>query len=336
MAIATAVAATGRKKVLVFKNGYHGGTLYFGGSTLSNSVNTNLPHDFVIAPYNDIPGTTAIIAALPKDSLAAILVEPIQGSGGCIVGNPKFLHYLNATAHQLGALFIVDEVMTSRLSNNGLSSALNLTPDLVTLGKYIGGGMSFGAFGGRKDGPMVMYDPRNGELSHSGTFNNNVVTMAAGCAGMDIYDEAAVQRLNDLGNKLRTGIESILSKNQVPGPRKRELLFVKENEKDSLFPREPSPLIIEPPEDFDFESLMLSDEESGMWVSGQGSMMSVHFSGENKTILLPLFWHHMLDNGIYIAQRGFITLNIEVTDDHIASFLLVLDAFVLKYREALS
>src|SRR4051794_3185804 len=86
MALAAAIAYTGRKKILVFKNGYHGGTLHFP-STLSD-VNVNLPHDFIIAPYNDVAGTRAIVEALPTDSLAAILVEPIQGSGGCIVGSP--------------------------------------------------------------------------------------------------------------------------------------------------------------------------------------------------------------------------------------------------------
>ena len=149
MALAAAVAYTGRTKVLAFKNGYHGGTLSFPLTT--NKINANLPHDFILAPYNNISGTQTILDSLPKDSLAAIIVECIQGSGGAIPGNENFLHFLNTRANKLGALFIVDEVMTSRLSYHGLSSELGLTPDLVTLGKWVGGGMTFGAFGGRKE-----------------------------------------------------------------------------------------------------------------------------------------------------------------------------------------
>lgn len=215
MAIAAAVAFTGRKKVLVFQNGYHGGTLTFPSPL--NVINTNLPHDFIIAPYNDIPTTKSIISHLPRETLAAILVEPIQGSGGCVVGKPEYLRYLNKVAHDVGALFIVDEVMTSRLSYHGLSSSLGLTPDLVTLGKWVGGGMTFGAFGGRKDGVMTLFDPRNGALSHSGTFNNNIITMAAGCAGLDVYTEEEVVRLNSLGERIKAGVEGILTAANISG-----------------------------------------------------------------------------------------------------------------------
>jgi glutamate-1-semialdehyde 2,1-aminomutase len=183
MALAAAVAFTNRNKILAFSNGYHGGTLTFHSGP-SRRPSVNLPHDFIVAPFNDITETKTIISKLPKDTLAAIIVEPIQGNGGCIVGTKQFLHFLNQEAHRLGALFIVDEVMTSRLSYHGYSHELGLRPDLITLGKWIGGGMTFGAFGGRKvGGVMSMFDPRNGVLSHSGTFNNNAVTMAAGLWG---------------------------------------------------------------------------------------------------------------------------------------------------------
>lgn len=333
MAIAAAVAFTGRKKILVFENGYHGGTLLFSSSL--SAINTNLPHDFVIAPYNDIPGTQSIISGLPKDSLAAILVEPIQGNGGCIVGDPKFLQYLNTTAHQRGGLFIVDEVMTSRLSYHGLSAALDLTPDLVTLGKWIGGGMTFGAFGGRKDGPMMMFDPRSGVLSHSGTFNNNIITMTAGCAGLDIYTNEEVQRLNALGKSLRSGIETILTKHNIPGTKPKESLSLAVKDIEPPVAGEPSPLLFEPEDNFDLQALSLSEEEPGMWISGQGSMMCVHFSGPSKKTLQPLFWHHMLEQGFYIAQRGFIALNLAMKDEHIKSFLSPIDSFVAKFKQAL-
>jgi glutamate-1-semialdehyde aminotransferase len=80
-----------------------------------------------------------------------------------------------------GALLIFDEVMTSRLAPGGAQEVLGITPDLTTLGKYLAGGFTFGAFGGRRD-VMAAFDAPRGRLGHAGTFNNNVVSMAAGVA----------------------------------------------------------------------------------------------------------------------------------------------------------
>ena len=108
----------------------------------------------------------------------------MMGSGGCIPADPAFLQGLRALADECGALLIFDEVMTSRLSFGGRQALLGIRPDLTSLGKYFGGGLSFGAFGGRAD-VMQRYDPRsNSALQHAGTFNNNVLTMAAGLAGL--------------------------------------------------------------------------------------------------------------------------------------------------------
>lgn len=344
MALATAIAYTGRKKILAFKNGYHGGTLSFPLNL--NKINTNLPHDFILAPYNNISDTQAVLDSLSKDSLAAIIVEPIQGSGGSIPGNKDFLHFLNTSANKLGALFIVDEVMTSRLSYHGLSSELGLTPDLVTLGKWVGGGMTFGAFGGGKK-VMSMFDPRDGILAHSGTFNNNIVTMAAGCTGIDLYSEAEVKRLNALGDILRTGLQAILFKYQVnqeqpalfkPCPMKNELESPFTGTQIST-PAAGNGITV--------ESLSLSDspknksnnphnsKKGGMWVSGRGSMMNIHFSGESEKSLQGLFWHSMLEHGVYLAQRGFIALNIEMNEGHVKKFLNVAEGFVGIYQGAL-
>jgi glutamate-1-semialdehyde 2,1-aminomutase len=255
----------------------------------------------------------------------------VQGSGGCIQGNSEFLHYLNATAHQLGALFIVDEVMTSRLSYSGLSSELKLEPDMVTLGKWIGGGMTFGAFGGRGDGPMLLFDPRDGLLKHSGTFNNNVVTMSAGCTGLDIYDAGEVERLNNLGETLKAGVQSILAEHKILGAKAPKLSTVNELANETQLIGDPSPPIILP-DGFEFASLSITDE-ARMWISGQGSMLCFHFSGDNDHSLKPLLWHHLLDNGIYIAQRGFMALNLELTDVHIKLLLAAIESFVVKYKQ---
>ena len=179
MALGTATAITGRKRVLVFDGGYHGGVLYFGGG----GIPINAPFGWLLGRYNDADGAVALAQA-HADDLAAILVEPMQGSGGCIPGDPAFLQALRDVATATGAVLIFDEVMTSRMSAGGQQARLGITPDMTTLGKYIGGGMSFGAFGGRRD-IMDRYDPRRADaLPHAGTFNNNVLTMAAGVAGL--------------------------------------------------------------------------------------------------------------------------------------------------------
>ena len=92
----------------------------------------------------------------------------------------------------------------------GRQQTLNITPDLTTLGKYLGGGMSFGAFGGRRD-VMAQFDPRvAGALAHAGTFNNNVVTMSAGIAGLtQVLTADAIEAINARGDALRTRLNAV-------------------------------------------------------------------------------------------------------------------------------
>jgi glutamate-1-semialdehyde 2,1-aminomutase len=180
MALALAVATTGRRKVLVFRGGYHGGVLTFGETPSPVTV----PHEWVLADYDDVPGTRALLREHGPE-LAAVLVEPMLGAGGCVPAGQEFLEMLRAETRESGAVLVFDEVMTSRLSPGGLQQVTGVLPDLTTLGKYLGGGLSFGAFGGRAD-LMAAYDPtRPGALFHAGTFNNNVLTMSAGIAGLE-------------------------------------------------------------------------------------------------------------------------------------------------------
>jgi glutamate-1-semialdehyde 2,1-aminomutase len=205
MALALAKAFTGRSRILVFKGGYHGGVLTFG----AGHSPANVPHDLILGDYNDAEGARRLIAENASD-LAAVLVEPMLGSGGCIPGEPAFLAALQDGARASGALFILDEVMTSRTSAGGLQALLGLTPDLTTLGKYLGGGMSVGAFGGRAE-VMALFDPRRpGALPHAGTFNNNVLTMAAGIAGLtQVFTAEAADRLRELGEGFRARLNAL-------------------------------------------------------------------------------------------------------------------------------
>ena len=199
MAVAAARALTGRAKILVFSGGYHGGVFYFRGK----GSKVNAPYEFLVAEYNDIPGTRALVAP-HADDLAAILVEPMLGGSGCIPGTPEFLADLRALASETGAILIFDEVMTSRLAPGGLQEMHGILPDMTTLGKYVGGGMSFGAFGG-KAALMEWFDPRRKDgFQHAGTFNNNVLTMNAGYVGLtEIYTPERAHALNRFGDGLR-------------------------------------------------------------------------------------------------------------------------------------
>jgi glutamate-1-semialdehyde 2,1-aminomutase len=172
----------------------------------------NAPHDFIVAPYNDLEATRRLIADAGND-LAAVLVEPMLGAGGCIAGDPSFLAMLRSETERSGAVLIFDEVMTSRLSPGGRQALLDLTPDMTTLGKYIGGGLAFGAFGGRAD-IMGQFDPRRADaLFHAGTFNNNTLTMAAGLAGLtQVLTPARSLDLNARGDRLRESLSLLFAR----------------------------------------------------------------------------------------------------------------------------
>lgn len=202
LALACATIATGRRTILAFEGGYHGGLLTFGGGPSP----VNVPHRVLLAPYNDLEAA-AELARAHADDLAAIILEPMLGSGGCIPGEERFLRGLRALADETGALLIFDEVMTSRLAPGGLQELVGVTPDLMTLGKYVGGGMSFGAFGGRA-ALMAIFDPRRPDaVPHAGTFNNNTLTMSAGIAALEeVYTPEIAVAHNARGDALRQAL----------------------------------------------------------------------------------------------------------------------------------
>lgn len=322
--LAAAVALTGRKGVMVFSGGYHGATLAFPPALMKGSTvpSMNIPYEFVYAPYNNIEETKSILAALPQSTLAAILVEPIQGAGGCRPATTQFMRYLRQTATEMGALLIVDEVMASRLDFSGCSATMGIKGDFVSLGKYIGGGMTIGAFGGRKD-LMEMFDPSKNILSHPGTYNNNIVSMSAGIVGLEIFNTDEVLRLNNLGKRLKRAIQQILID-------------------EGLYPSS----IDDPEVDLiEIDSLVSDtmmqagtiklDKIPRMLVTGRGSLLNVRFSGRNASSWHSLFYHHNLANGINIASRGFTPLNICLSDEDIESYVSVIKDFVLEHREQL-
>jgi glutamate-1-semialdehyde 2,1-aminomutase len=211
MAVSAARAITGRPKILVFEGGYHGGVFYFRG----HGSALNAPFEYLLGRYNDLEAVQALVRP-HRAELAAILIEPMQGTTGCIPAERGFLAGLRALADETGALLIFDEVMTSRLAPGGLQEAHSILPDLTTLGKYVGGGMTFGAFGGRAD-IMERFDPRRPDaFQHAGTFNNNVLTMNAGLVGLtELYTPERARALNSWGDRLRDRLNAVVQKRGV-------------------------------------------------------------------------------------------------------------------------
>ena len=208
MAVSAARALTGRPKILVFEGGYHGGVFYFRG----HGSPLNAPFEYLLGRYNDLAAVETLIRPY-RAELAAILVEPMQGTTGCIPAKRGFLAGLRTLADETGALLIFDEVMTSRLAPGGLQEVHGILPNLTTLGKYLGGGMSFGAFGGRAE-LMERFDPRRPDaFQHAGTFNNNVLTMNAGLVGLtEIYTPERARALNECGDRLRERLNAVVAR----------------------------------------------------------------------------------------------------------------------------
>jgi glutamate-1-semialdehyde 2,1-aminomutase len=273
MAVAAARAITGREKILVFEGGYHGGVFYFRGK----GSKVNAPFDFLLAEYNDIAGTRAVVAPHARD-LAAILVEPMLGGSGCIPGTREFLADLRALASETGAVLIFDEVMTSRLAPGGLQEVHAIAPDMTTLGKYVGGGMSFGAFGG-KASLMEWFDPRRADgFQHAGTFNNNVLTMNAGYVGLtEIYTPERARVLNAFGDGLRDRLNAI--------PRRRGLAM-----------------------QFTGIGSMIGVHMTDAPIRNAAD------AAEGNAALLDLFYFDLLARGIWFAKRGMMALSIALDD----------------------
>ena len=212
MAIVTAMAFTGRRKILVFREAYHGGVLAFP----TDGRQTNVPFDYVLADYNQVDETVAAIHSCAAD-LAAVIVEPILGAGGNIPGTPEFLAALRAECNRSGAVLIFDEVKTSRCGAGGIQGMLGIVPDMTTLGKYIGGGLPTGAFGGRSD-IMAQFDPHGTHpIKHSGTFNNNQCSMMAGHAALTkVFTAARAEEFARVCERERQSINAELSAKNTP------------------------------------------------------------------------------------------------------------------------
>jgi len=291
MALTTARVVTGRDRLLAFNDAYHGGVIKFLGGHCA----LNVPFDFVLADYNDIEGTAERIRS-EGEELAAVIVEPILGAGGNIQGNRKFLKMLRRMTEEVGALLIFDEVKTARLGPAGTQGMLGIKPDLTTLGKFIGGGLPTGAFGGSAE-VMAHYNPRlDGSLSHAGTFNNNVCSMAAGCVALSkIYTPQRAAEFLGWSEAFRLSLNDMFASKAVP---------MYANGMGSMI---------------------------AIHFSSEPTKRPSDISAGCRS-LRPLLHMELLLDGVLLCGRGDLFLSLPMNDSHLSKASLALEKFADRYK----
>jgi glutamate-1-semialdehyde 2,1-aminomutase len=197
-------------------------------------------------------------------------------------------------------VFILDEVMTSRLAPGGLQSILGLKPDMTTFGKYLGGGFAFGAFSGRRD-IMSVYDPRReNALAHSGTFNNNTMAMYAGYAGLSkILTPQVNVEFNAMGEIFLQRLRRITKGTKCGFTGRGAILavhFTQEGAQDIA------------------------------------RVEDVHEDWDLK----DLFWFEMLEDGYWITRRGSIALILGTPQEELDRFVQCVERFLERHRSIVS
>lgn len=203
LALRVARKHTGRQGVVIFDGGYHGAVPAFMDGD---------PH-VVRLPYNEIDATRQAVGS----DTAAVFVEPFLGSGGVISAEEGFLETVRSITAATGTLMVLDEVQSLRNHYSGIHGALEIVPDLVLMGKIIGGGTPVGAVGGRAAVLQITAAPTHGGLQHSGTFNGNPLTMAAGLAALRGLDHDAIELLNTRSMTLESALEEVIASSGVAG-----------------------------------------------------------------------------------------------------------------------
>jgi glutamate-1-semialdehyde 2,1-aminomutase len=193
---------TGRRRILLFEGGYHGTGIPFAEAE----------PDVARVPFNDVRAVRDVL----DETFAAVFVEPFLGSGGVIPASEEFLAAVGEAAQACGSLFVVDEIQALRCHLNGTHSSLPHEPDLVLLGKVIGGGLPVGAIAGRADLLACLAADAPSRLTHSGTFNGNVLAMRAGVESMKLLDASAINALNTRGRQIAEAITEAGRRHDLP------------------------------------------------------------------------------------------------------------------------
>jgi len=213
-AVRLARGFTGRERIVKFEGCYHGhsdGLLVQAGSglaTLGTPSSAGVPADIArltdVLPLDDEEALERLFAAR-GDEIACVLIEPLPANAGLLVQRPEFLARLRSITREHGALLLFDEVISGfRVAPGGMCERTGIEPDLVTLGKVIGGGMPIGAYAGRAE--LMETVAPNGPVYQAGTLSGNPVGMAAGLATLDLLERPGTyERLEELGARLERG-----------------------------------------------------------------------------------------------------------------------------------
>ncbi|MDO8413389.1 MAG: glutamate-1-semialdehyde 2,1-aminomutase [Gallionellaceae bacterium] len=224
-AIRLARGFTGRSQIIKFEGCYHGhsdGLLVKAGSgalTFGQPSSSGVPAEIAalttVLDYNDVAGLERAFAEIGQ-KVAAVIVEPVAGNMNLITPKREFLDALRRLCTQHGAVLILDEVMTGfRVGLQGAHGHYGIKPDLVTLGKVMGGGMPAAAFGGRRD-IMQCLAPL-GPVYQAGTLSGNPVAVAAGLATLKLVQAPGFyERLTQLAKQLTEGLAASAKKHHVP------------------------------------------------------------------------------------------------------------------------
>lgn len=224
-ALRLARAYTSRDKIIKFAGCYHGHAdmlLVQAGSGVatlglpdSPGVPKGTAENTLTAPYNDLDTVRKLFQQFPDD-IAGVIVEPIAANMGFVLPKPGFLEGIHDLCKTYGALFILDEVMTGfRVAPGGAQAKWNLDPDVVCLGKVIGGGLPVGAYAGKR-AIMELVAPA-GAMYQAGTLSGNPLAMAAGLATLHVLLEAGVfAGIEDMTARLVNGLINAANEASVP------------------------------------------------------------------------------------------------------------------------
>jgi glutamate-1-semialdehyde 2,1-aminomutase len=283
-AIRLARGFTNRDKILKFEGCYHGhadALLVKAGSgalTLGVPSSPGIPADYakhtLTVEYNNIDSVANAFQQHPED-IACIIVEPVAGNINCIPPVECFLQGLRDICDQYGALLVFDEVMTGfRVARGGAQEKYNIKPDLTCLGKVIGGGMPVGAFGGKAE--IMRHISPDGPVYQAGTLSGNPVAMAAGLASLgEIEKEGLYDQLTNATQTLAEGFKKLANKHGIP---------MSVNYAGSMF---------------------------GLFFTNVERVTNYQQATSCNTEQFNLFYHGMLDNGVYLApasyEAGFVS-----------------------------
>ena len=277
-AIRTARGYTGRDKIVKFEGCYHGhvdGLLVKAGSgalTLGEPDSLGVPKAYTdlthVLPYNDIEAVEKFFAE-NGEQIACVIVEPVAGNMNCVPPVPGFLQALRAACDSHGSVLIFDEVMTGfRVALGGAQSVFEVTPDLTTLGKVIGGGLPVGAFGGKQD-IMAMIAPQ-GAVYQAGTLSGSPLAVAAGLAMLEEISQPGFY--NELEAKAGTLLDGLQQRADAAG------VPFSTNQAGGMF------------------GCFFSEEENVSEFSQVMACNVEHFQS---------YFHTMLNNGVYLAPSAF-------------------------------